>query len=593
MNSTTMGAMITSLRCQKNCSRNKLCQGLCSTQMLIKIENDEADIDKFMLDMLLQRLGKSPDKLEVILSDDEYEKIYQRDYIEELIWKSKKDEAIALLETYANDYAKESNVQKMFVLRTRAYISRNIDHDVQMAELYIRQAIEVTLPGLNSTNMNKYLLAENELENLLELSRCLLEQQRCEEAGEILIACQHYIEANVSDEAEYAKLIGKLVWLLADIHIEKGTHLQAYQICENALESMRKYGNLYFMMPVMEKLIYCSEILGLYSERNKWKRYYDVLSEVYRDYGETWHCQDSLFHNSKMTVYHLMSEFIRQERQAQELTQEQLIEGVYESPENLSRIENGKVIPSRKRFEGLMVNLGIERGKYCGTAVVESFEILELKYEIDILLGEDRYEEAQDCLKRLRRMLDYNKKINSIGVEIYQIIIDRQTGKIDASGAYDKCRELLEDSFLMKNGQLQRVPFFNELLVLNLMCSNLNKLGKYQEATIFYEEIIKSVKESKIATQYQSEIMSIALANIGLHDKNEARSKEGVAYELACGKGKMIYMHFISQLSEENSNEKNKKLAYIGYYLADLFYRGVNKQKISEYYEKSFGEQLI
>lgn len=90
MNNTTIGAIISTLRYEKKCSRRKLCQGLCSTQMLMKIENDAADVDKFMLDMLLQRLGKSSDKLEVILSQEEYDKIYARDYMEELIWKNKK-----------------------------------------------------------------------------------------------------------------------------------------------------------------------------------------------------------------------------------------------------------------------------------------------------------------------------------------------------------------------------------------------------------------------------------------------------------------------------------------------------------------------
>lgn len=75
MSNTTIGEIIASIRCNKEYSRKKLCQGLCSERMLIKIENDEVDIDKFMLDMLLQRLGKSPDKLEMILTDEEYERI--------------------------------------------------------------------------------------------------------------------------------------------------------------------------------------------------------------------------------------------------------------------------------------------------------------------------------------------------------------------------------------------------------------------------------------------------------------------------------------------------------------------------------------
>lgn len=186
MDNTTIGAIIATLRYKKGYSRMKLCRGLCSAQMLMKIENDKADVDKFMLDMLLQRLGKSPDKLEVILSDEEYGKICARDNIEELIWKNKKSEAVACLAEYEKQYAKDSNVQKMFILRSKAYISRNLECEIEKAETYVRQAIEVTLPGIDSTNMKKYLLSGMEMENVLELGRCLLEQEKFAEAEELL-----------------------------------------------------------------------------------------------------------------------------------------------------------------------------------------------------------------------------------------------------------------------------------------------------------------------------------------------------------------------------------------------------------------------
>ena len=93
MSNITIGRIIEKLRQEKNYSRKKLSQGLCSTQMLIKIENNKSDVDKFMSDILLQRLGKSPDKLEIIISNEEYRKIHIRDEIEELIWKRKREEA--------------------------------------------------------------------------------------------------------------------------------------------------------------------------------------------------------------------------------------------------------------------------------------------------------------------------------------------------------------------------------------------------------------------------------------------------------------------------------------------------------------------
>ena len=49
--------------------QKKLCYGLCSDATLSRIELDERTPDKFLLDALVQRLGKSPDKFFSVLSE--------------------------------------------------------------------------------------------------------------------------------------------------------------------------------------------------------------------------------------------------------------------------------------------------------------------------------------------------------------------------------------------------------------------------------------------------------------------------------------------------------------------------------------------
>ena len=117
MRKVTIGSIISAQRYEKGYSRRIASQGLCSTQMLIKIENDEAETDKFVLDMILQRLGKSSDRLETIISDNEYQKMCCRKAIEVDIWKGRVDEAHNLLENYAIQYSKRNAVHEMFVLQ--------------------------------------------------------------------------------------------------------------------------------------------------------------------------------------------------------------------------------------------------------------------------------------------------------------------------------------------------------------------------------------------------------------------------------------------------------------------------------------------
>ena len=596
MSNITLGKIIEKLRIEKNYSRRQLCQGLCSTQTLIKIETDQSDVDKFLADILLQRLGKSSDKLEIILSDEEYSKIYARDEIEELIWKKDRDKAEAILHEYEALYAKDSKVHKMFVLRTRAYMSQLLDEDWNQAESYIRQAIEMTLPGVTAENINEYLLSTVELENILELGYLIFMQGRVKEAEWIFEACYRYIENNVTDGVENTKLTSKNAWLLSLVYIKRKEYKKAFEICQEAFEKLRKYGNLYFMIPILQQLITCCDAMDRESDGKDYRNYYNILKSLYEEYGESWYCHNSIFHNCSLTVYHLASEFIRQERHARNMTQEQLIEGVYEVPENLSRVEGGKVSPTRKKFEGLMKNLGIERGKYCGTLAVEDFEILELKYEMDILIGTGKYDEAEEKLSELKNMIDCDDGMNAMAIEIYQMSLELSreliAGEMRLKRIGEELKNLLETSGLLINGKIYRVPFFNEMTALNMLAICLKRTGNQQEAIDMYEDIIRCVEESAIDAKYQNDILSLVLANLDLYNQKREGVRKGIAYELMCGKGKALHMHMVAMLGlEDNKNAKQEK-PRMAYYLSEIFYIETNRQQLKNYYEKTFGRQI-
>ena len=71
MELVTIGSLIKQLRKEKmGISRKKLADGLCSAQMIYEIERDQYESDPLMIDVLLQRMGKSPDKLERVLQSE-------------------------------------------------------------------------------------------------------------------------------------------------------------------------------------------------------------------------------------------------------------------------------------------------------------------------------------------------------------------------------------------------------------------------------------------------------------------------------------------------------------------------------------------
>ncbi len=84
-------------RYKKGITRNRLSRGICSQQLLIKATNSDTNIELFAFKILVERLGKSPESLEYILSKKEYDNVIKRDNIEDAILKHEFSSAEALL----------------------------------------------------------------------------------------------------------------------------------------------------------------------------------------------------------------------------------------------------------------------------------------------------------------------------------------------------------------------------------------------------------------------------------------------------------------------------------------------------------------
>ena len=77
-----IGRMIFDLRVKSEYTLNQLAKGVCSVSELSKFESDEIMLNFFQIDRLFSRLGKTPTKLEYVLSKEAYEIYKLRYYIE-------------------------------------------------------------------------------------------------------------------------------------------------------------------------------------------------------------------------------------------------------------------------------------------------------------------------------------------------------------------------------------------------------------------------------------------------------------------------------------------------------------------------------
>ncbi len=470
MHFITIGSVIAHARINQNkIPRKDLIRGICTEQTLYALEENQYKTDTLMIDILLQRLGISPDKLEIVLSQEAYQLVRLRDLIEKAILRGRKELAVRALAAHPA----QNSVSQMYHKRMQACLSYRIDKDYELAASLLRQAVELTMPGFSYEVMEHYLISTIEMENLLALERMESESDAHTDLSlhiEHLEQCMRYIDRHFTDREEHAKICAKCAWLLAKAYLNQNQTTQAMVTCEKGIGVLRQHTMIYFMLPLLELMLEVGNRLGIAPEQNKYVKYYETLRFLWDSYAQKWYPTDMLFHNCCQQEYHLDYELVKSERIAQHLQQEELCEGIYKNASSLSNFENAKVSPNKKTFEKMMEKLDLEIGRYNGFVATDSFETMELRHHLETLLVHGEYEKAEYLLENLKSQLDMSFTENQHFVEDSEIHIHRRLHKITMEEACERQKKLYESLLDADKKNLRHIPMRNEVLIINHYC---------------------------------------------------------------------------------------------------------------------------
>ncbi|MDE7183121.1 MAG: hypothetical protein K2O40_01320 [Lachnospiraceae bacterium] len=587
MHFITIGSVIARARTnQKNIPRNDLIRGICTEQTLYAIEANQYKTDILMIDMLLQRLGISPDKLEIVLSQETYRLVRIRDLIEKAILRGRKELALAALASHPA----QNSVTQMYHKRMQACLSYRIDKDYDHAATLLRQAVELTMPGFSYETIEDYLISTIEMENLLALERVQSEFATHTDLSlhiGHLEQCMRYIDRHFTDREEHAKICAKCAWLLAKAYLKQNQTAQALVTCEKGIDELRQHTMIYFMLPLLELMVEIGNRLGIAPAQNKYVKYKETLCFLWDSYAQKWYPTDMLFHNCCQKEYHLDYELVKSERIAQHIQQEKLIDGIYKNASSFSNFENAKVSPNRKTFEKMMEKLDLEKGRYNGFVVTDSFETMELRYRLDTLMIHDEYEKAEKLLKKLKSQLDMSFTENQHVVEDSEILIHRSLQKISIEEAYERQKKLYESLLDADKKNLRHIPMRNEVLIINHYCIILLELGQKSDAVNLYVQAIEKMRRSRMNAQYRYRSYSLLLYNYIHITQDYLTACETLKNELYCGKASVfpLCIHIISLILENREEPRKIWMRYAEciYYMSDLYNFLQQKQKFSTF----------
>lgn len=194
MKEITLGEMQENIRTDKNISKVQLCEGVCTVTALTRYEQDMRVPDKFVIDCLLERLGKNSDKIEFISTDEEFKMSMYRDRIEKKFSQGDFSEVEELLKDYESEIHHAKNLHQQYLLFWRGRL-KEIHKEYDKAHKLFQEALACTeREMIVQTGIEKRLLSNIEVEIFYHFAKVYCEIEEREKAVYLLLELKEYLE---------------------------------------------------------------------------------------------------------------------------------------------------------------------------------------------------------------------------------------------------------------------------------------------------------------------------------------------------------------------------------------------------------------
>ena len=182
MQEMTLGEILEHMRMDRNIFKAQLCEGVCTITALTRYEQDIRVPDKFVIDCLLERLGKNANKIEFIDTDEEFKMSMYRAQIEKKFFHEEFLEMEELLKEYEGEIHHSENLHQQYICLKKGQLTAIYREYEDALELF-HQALSFTkrevIPELG---IEKKVLSDIEVEVLYHLAEIYLKTEEKEKA---------------------------------------------------------------------------------------------------------------------------------------------------------------------------------------------------------------------------------------------------------------------------------------------------------------------------------------------------------------------------------------------------------------------------
>ena len=573
----------------------RICRGLCSLETFKKIRSGGAVTDLRLMKVLIQRLGKCPNKLEVIIPKDILDIETAQLRFEDAVDTDNEEgakEQLKFFQMLLSESA-DNNVALMYFLRNSAIFKYRFAKEKEQAFYDIERAIEATLPNWQTEGLENLIISTTELENLL--AYCLLkysEEDSAYKGLEFSKGILEYINKHIDDEEELANILPKCRWVRANLLLKKHDYAKAVEESEKGLGLLRKYAILHLMLPFIRIIVDYGKGMFLSEPYENYQQYNALLEWLTSNYDVAKYKFDSLFVRSNKLMYHYDAEVILGQRKMLGYTQEELAFRVGSTADAISKIEHGKRSPNKTTFPKYMKELGLEWGKQNTAMISEDFHCMEMEEEVNVQICMGEYDVAEKLIKELEAEIDIGYRRNVKRLAVLKTTLEVERGTVDLEKVIDENKKYLSETypFFDEKIKIERPPFSDEALLLIEIGACLDRSNRIDEAAALYGKLVEIIDNSNVDTRLRQRMYGRSLSNYAQVSESEEYLQKAIQYRLRCRSLSGVFgmLSVISVILYRDSKEKSKTFMYNALYAAELIFSKKNCRNIKKFIDEYF-----
>lgn len=461
-----LGLLLNDLHTTNHISTTILSQGLCSPTMLKKYMTGQKKPEKLLGDALWQRAGKSMEKFEVFLEQDEYSLVVKRANIQLLIRHGNLSEALLAIEDYEKQEGGKNSLHTQFLCLQYAEIYRREKKPHQKQLQNLRKGIKQTIfvAKISPKIFDTYLLSMLEL-LLLERYAFLLEEKNSAEALRWYQALITYLtkpgsDGSLRDLADNYRLLPPLYYHQAGLLLALNQEEAALNALNQGIDLLRKrqcFEGLFLRMEEMriqllQKLnkIFTEEAKEIFTSNTESFSLsseiacFEVLKGELTEYGAE--NLENIYPDYPERAIFSVNHIFRERRLSQGISIEDMASLIDCDVRTLQDIESGKRMPQTATKNKFFQYFGLPTWKYCASISTRTYSLYKESANIGDYDYRGYHEKAKEVYNYITKNLDKEDLINQQFSKYREIDLLYNNKEISKDKYYDTLLDMLKNT---------------------------------------------------------------------------------------------------------------------------------------------------